>query len=165
MQFSRRRFLWGSLLVGCASLVGRLKGESVSSDDLTACLQAWVETLVPTDALSAGAGSLMIHLKVIEKAAGIAQYRRLLEMGVIWANTQAKQQGATSFAALKPEQAEAVVAEAEASGLNAIPGLFFYHTLRDTKHYYYLDAGSWPGVGFPHTPQPLGFMDFAEAPK
>ena len=151
--------------MGCASLVGRLRGESVSSDDMATCLQAWVETLLPTDDLSVGAGSLMIHLKVIEKADGISQYRSLLELGVVWANSAAKRHGASSFAALKPEQAEAVVAEAEASGLNAVSGLFFYHTLRDAKHYYYLDAASWPGVGFPHTPQPLGFMDFTEAPK
>ncbi len=167
MLFSRRRFVWAGLVVGLSTLAGRLRGQTnvVSAQVLESGLQAWVEALLPSDEMSPGAGRLDVHLEVLAKAAELRPYRQLLELGLRWADGEARQSGALNFAALDARSATAIVARAEAMGLNAMPGLFFYHTLRDAKAFYYLHEESWAGVGFPRAPQPFGYMDYAEAPK
>ncbi len=155
----------GSLVLGCSTLVGRLCGQTVSLPRLELALQAWVETLLPSDEGSLGAGRLNVHLDVIELASENKQYQQLLEIGIRWADTEARKLGVEGFAELSPEQAEGLVSLAESMGLQSMPGLFFYHTLKDAKRVYFARKGSWGGVGFPHAPQPLGYMDYTEAPK
>ncbi|MEN8724853.1 MAG: gluconate 2-dehydrogenase subunit 3 family protein [Lentimonas sp.] len=143
----------------------RLSGQAVSLPDLELGLQAWVETLLPTDQHSPGAGSLGVHLDILEIAKSKLQYQQLLKVGMLWADTEARKWGALNFADLPVEQAELLVGKTESMGLQAMPGLFFYHTLKDAKAAYYTRKESWSGVGFPHAPQPLGYIDYAEAPK
>jgi hypothetical protein len=167
MSFSRRRFIVGSAILSAWTLVGRVRGATLPNDPLglEQMLEAWVETLLPSDEMGQGAGRLGVHLQIIEKAASKKQYLQLLELGVRWTDQEASKLGASRFTELSSDQAEAVVAGAESLGLQSMPGLFFYHTLRDAKSFYYGRKASWAGVGFPHAPQPLGFMDYAEAPK
>lgn len=165
MQFSRRRFVLGSVLLGCSTLVGRLRGQVVSLSNLERGLQAWVEVLLPSDEYSPGAGQLNVHLDIIESAKPKRRYQQLLKLGIQWADAEASKLGALSFADLATEQAETLVSQAELMGLQRMPGLFFHHTLNDAKKAYYVREESWSGVGFPHAPQPLGFMDYTEAPK
>ncbi|HAV14613.1 MAG TPA: hypothetical protein DCX06_14145 [Opitutae bacterium] len=167
MPFSRRRFILGSFSLSCWTLASRLRGSTVPSNRsaLESTLRAWVNTLLPADRSSPAAGDVGVHFEIIKKAESNRQYMQLLEIGVRWIENEATQLGITSFTQLDPAQAEFIVAKAEASGLQAMPGLFFYHTLRDAKAFYYSKEASWAGVGFPHQPQPLGYMDYAEAPK
>lgn len=167
MSFSRRRFLIGCAILSAWTLVGRVRGATLPSDarDLENVLEAWMEALLPSDELSPGAGKLGVQHELIHKASSNKQYLQLLEFGVRWANAEALKLGAANFTQLECERAEVIVARAETLGLQSMPGLFFYHTLRDAKHFYYGHKEAWSGVGFPHQPQPIGFMDYTEMPK
>ncbi|MGJ8641690.1 MAG: gluconate 2-dehydrogenase subunit 3 family protein [Opitutaceae bacterium] len=166
MSFSRRHFI-GSLTLGMLTLVNRLKGAQLPKDSpaLEAVLFAWMEVLLPSDDRSPGAGRLNVHLEIMEKARANRQYLQLLEIGVKWVNTESQKLAGKDFVKLSNEQAVAIVTKAESIGLQSMPGLFFYHTLRDGKQFYYAHKETWAGIGFPHTPQPLGYMDYTEAPK
>ena len=168
MYVSRRRFVVLTSLVALWARCGRLFAAKaqVAEGELEA-LGAWVDTLLPADDLSPSGCALGVQSQILEKAVSIAAYQTLLSVGLRWANAQAVVRGAVSFAALDGEAREAVVAEAEGEGegRRTPPGLFFYHTLKDAKQFYYEHEASWAGVGFPHTPQPLGFVDYMEAPK
>ena len=166
MSLSRRRFVLLTALVGLWARFGRLfASDSVKEDSQVEGLGAWVDTLFPADGASPSGSALGVESQILEKAASIPQYQQLLSIGVRWAHAQALARGVASFAALDVEAREAVVAEAEAMGLQAPPGLFFYHTLKDARQFYYGHQASWDGVGFPHAPQPIGFTDYMEAPK
>ena len=166
MVVSRRRFVLVTVLVGLWARFGQLfaaKPEAV--DNEMEALGAWVDTLFPEDDQSPSGSALGVQSQILEKAAAIAPYQTLLSVGLRWANAQAAERGAASFATLDVEAREAVVAEAEAMGRRTSPGLFFYHTLKDARQFYYGHETSWSGVGFPHAPQPLGFVDYMEAPQ
>lgn len=166
MYVSRRRFVWVTALIGLWARFGQLFAAKVEAgDDEVEALGAWVDTLFPEDDQSPSGSALGVHVQVLDKAAAIAPYQTLLSGGLRWANAQAVARGAASFAALDVEAREAVVAEAEAMGNQRAPGLFFYHTLKDAREFYYGHEASWAGVGFPHTPQPYGFVDYMEVPK
>ena len=166
MYVSRRRFILVTSLIGLWLKCGRLLAAKNEPRDGTELgLGAWVDTLFPADERSPSGSALGVQAQILEKAAAIAPYQELLSAGVRWANAQAVACGAESFTALSLEAREAVVAEAEAMGIRKMPRLFFYHTLKDARSFYYGQAGGWSAVGFPHTPQPLGFVDYMEAPK
>ena len=165
MSLSRRRFVLLTALLALWARFGRLFAADVKVNDEAKVLGAWVDTLFPLDGESPAASELQVHQKIIEKSAGIPQYRQLLEVGMRWADAQAVVLGATSFASLDESGRVSVVSQAEAMGLKAMPGLFFYHTLKDARQFYYAHEASWAGVGFPHAPQPYGYTDYREAPK
>ena len=91
-------------------------------------------------------------------------YSKLLRAGIRWADAQAAQFEGASFFQLNEADRVKVVMQAESLGLKAVPGLFFYHAEKDARQFYYGHAESWAGVGFPHTPQPIGFLDYSEEP-
>ena len=166
MLVSRRRFL---LLTAFSSLwtsASRLFATSSKGlDPLEGRLSAWLDTLLPRDGESPAASELQVPQQILTKAASIPQYRQLLEVGMRWADAQAVLLGAATFVELDEVGREVVVAQAEALTLKSMPRKFLYYTLKDGRQFYYEDAASWIGVGFPHAPQPYGFMDYMEAPK
>lgn len=166
MAFSRRRFIGRCFLAFC-TLTARLGGTTPATDPagLEAALFAWMEVLLPTDNSSPGAGRLGVHRELIDEAKRRRQSMQLLKFGVNWANTEARKLGAKDFSDISYEQAREIVSKAESMGQQTIAGLFFDHTLRDGKQFYYAHKEAWGGIGFPHTPQPMGFMDYTEAPK
>ena len=166
MSLSRRRFLLLTAFSALWASFSRLFAATPKrSDELSDRLSGWVDTLFPRDGDSPAASELRVHQQIIERAAGIPQYHQLLEVGMRWADAQAVLQGAATFAALDDAGRESVVAQAETMGTKAMPGLFFHHTLKDARQFYYEDAASWAGVGFPHAPQPYGYVNYMEAPK
>ncbi|MFQ3224785.1 MAG: hypothetical protein ACI8Z5_001037 [Lentimonas sp.] len=128
-------------------------------------LCGWLDTLFPREGESPAASELQVQQQILEKAASLPQYHQLLVVGMRWADAQGVVLGAPTFAALDDAGREGVVARAEAMGPKSMPGLFFYHTLKDARQFYYEHASSWAGVGFPHAPQPYGHTDYMEAPK
>ncbi len=166
MSFTRRRFLLLSVLSAVWAGVGRLFGQQAEvASESSDALSGWMDTLFPADGESPAASELQVHEQILAKALAIPGYHNLLKAGIRWAETQAVARGATSFAALDEADRETVVTQAEAMGHKVMPGLFFYHTLRDGRKFYYGHRESWAGVGLPHAPQPIGFLDYTEAPK
>lgn len=165
MRLPRRRFLFIATASALWAGIDRLFGVStVAPDRLSGGLRGWVDTLLPRDAESPAASELQVHRQIMEKAVRTPGYTRLLKAGMRWADTQAAERGAVSFLALNETGREAVAAQAEAMGLKSVPGVFFNQTLKDARQFYYEQASSWAGVGFPHAPQPIGFTDYMEAP-
>ncbi|WP_309005840.1 gluconate 2-dehydrogenase subunit 3 family protein [Pelagicoccus sp. SDUM812005] len=166
MRLPRRHFL----VIVAASVwwadLGRLFGLPMGGTpaDWSVGVRRWVDTLLPRDGSSPAASELQVHQQIVAKAAETPHYTRLLRAGMQWADKQARDRNASSFLSLHEAGREAIVAQAEAMGTKTMPGMFFYQTLKDARQFYYEHAASWPGVGFPHAPQPLGFPDYAEAP-
>lgn len=166
MGYSRRRFCLATLLAGCALPVRRLSGAGPAGEiAFKSGLQAWMETLYPSDAVSPGAGRLDVHEALIEKVLPIPDYIGLLKFGVRWADVAAKQLGKETFAALDAGSREIVVAEAEANGLDGLPGLFFHHTRLDGAEIYYSRKESWAGLAISRPPQPIGYPFHTLAPE
>lgn len=164
-SLSRRRFavsVSAAIALGTnhAALVGEEKEGSTEST-----LRHWVETLFPADLNSPGAGEIGVHLEILKKADGIPEYARLILSGTGWADAMAVAKGGIDFARLDDTAKIEIVSEAESLGPESGPGYFFVHTLQDTTTFYYSHRESWSGLGFSHSPQPIGFPDFADAPS
>ena len=166
MGYSRRQFCLATLLAGCALPVRRLGGAGPAGETaFKGGLQAWLETLYPSDASSPGAGRLGVQDALIAKALPTPDYFGLLKFGVRWADVTAQRMGKQSFAALEAGSREIVVARAEAAGLDQLPGLFFHHTRMDGAEIYYARKESWAGLGISRPPQPIGYPFHARAPQ
>lgn len=166
MSYSRRKFCLATLLAGCAAQVGRLPGAGAAGEDaLESGLQAWMETLYPSDEISPGAGRLDVHLDILKKAKPDPDYTGLLKFGIRWANIEAKKLGKTSFAALDSDSRESIVAMAEANRLEGLQGYFFQQTRMDGAEFYYSRKESWAGLAIMRPPQPIGYPFHAMPPQ
>jgi hypothetical protein len=171
MPFSRRRFLVWSFAAGLFGQSRRLLAALVSSitpppdTGYLHCLEAWVNTLLPPDAHSPGAGELGVHLHITEKAAINPKAVKLVRAGCRWLERQAQQQGKTAFAELGEQDRTAVVERAENAAPRSLPRVFFEYTREATFVSYYAHPESWAMLDYPGPPQPVGFTDFARAPK
>lgn len=128
-------------------------------------LRAWIDTLLPADGLAPGALALGVAERIAAAASGHAAYGRLLAAGQAWAEQQARESGAASFAALPAAAREALVERAERSPAGSTPRVFFQATLDDTHYHHWSDPRSWPALGYAGPPQPAGFMDHDRAPR
>jgi len=160
MNVSRRRFVAAS----GGALVFSKKIEAAAVSEQHGGFAAWMDTLYPADNISPAASDLGVHLQIKEKAVSVRNYTELLKRGMAWADAEAPALGAKSFADLDESGREKIVSTAEAMEETSVPGLFFFHTLRDGAHFYYGHRESWTVVGFPRPPQPVGFPDFAVPP-
>lgn len=166
MRFSRRKFCLATLLAGCAAPLGRLSGAAAADDEaLESGLQAWMETLYPSDEISPGAGRLNVHLEILNKARRDKNYIALLKFGIRWADAGARPLGKESFAALDSGAREKIVAKAEANGLSGLPGYFFQQTRLDGAEFYYSKKESWAGLAIDRPPQPIGYPFHSMAPQ
>ena len=171
MSFSRRRFLMLFSAVNLLAPFRRLLATPISSrkspldTDDRRCLDAWIETLMPADEFSPGAGELGVSLQIAHKAVMNRAYLKLVKAGCRWLNTQARAQGGQNFAALDEADREVVARLTEGSQPGSTPRLFFERTLDDTFLYYYARRESWVMLAYHGPPQPLGFMDYTRPPQ
>ena len=171
MSFSRRRFLVWSFAAGLFGQSRRLLAELVSSiapppdTGYMRCLEAWVNTLLPADVHSPGAGELDVHTSIADKAAVNPKALKLVRAGCRWLERQAQQQGKPAFAELGEEDRAAVVERAEYALPGSLPRVFFEYTREAAFVFYYARPESWVMLDYPGPPQPIGFTDFARAPK
>ncbi|NNE91285.1 MAG: hypothetical protein HKN23_06530 [Verrucomicrobiales bacterium] len=168
MNFSRRHFVKQASCAAAGSSAGLVAIGQTEREDATPLqigLRAWMNTLLPPDDFSPGAGDLGVHFEIEQHAKSIHNYELLLQRGMKWADDQVKAMGKADFAALDDEDRVKIIEVAEADEAeNSVPRQFFFHTLRDGVNFYYGHSESWPGIGFPHPPQPIGFPDYARAP-
>jgi hypothetical protein len=171
MSLNRRRFIVWSFAASLFGQSRRLLAALVSSvnppgyTEYMLCLQTWVDTLLPADAHSPGAGELGVHTHIADKAAGNAAALKLVRAGCQWLEQQAQQRGKQAFAELNEQSRAKVVELAENSPTNSLPRVFFDYTREDTYLYYYACPESWAMLDYPGPPQPLGFTDFTRPPK
>jgi hypothetical protein len=162
MFVSRRRFLLLGVLGTFLGFAGRVLGQRTSVRAFDRDLRAWLEVLIPSDAISPGAGALQLELELIQVAQLKPKGSSLLLAGIYWAQQEASVLGADSFSQLSSAQAETVVAKAAAAERGTVARSFFEYSFGETKRLYYAKPESWRGLGITRPPQPMGYMDYGE---
>ena len=127
-------------------------------------LSAFLDTLIPDDDIGPGAIALSIDGKFLAAAAR-GRDRPFLMAGLEWLDDRARQLGAASFAALEEAKRRGIVAEAAAAAAGTMQHRFFRSARYAVFYHYYADPRAGAAIGYDGPPQPLGFMDYAAAPK
>ena len=172
MKLTRRVFLKVGAL-GAAVVAGGsfgwqwLRGRSIPQldDEHISLLRAVVDVLVPADQLSPGALDLGIDRDLIENSRDDDRLRRLLFNGGAELQQAARRAGAASFPELPPASKVELLREAEAASRETPQRRLFDRLREETLARYYARPESWGALCYQGPPQPLGFMDYAEAPR
>ena len=160
MSITRRKFVaTTSLGLACGPVLS-----AESTPPFAANLSAWIATLLPGDDSAPSALDLSLPAQILEKAARFPYYTALLTQGFAWTDSQAALRGSPTFAALDEANRIEIIEYSETAEPGSGPRLLFDHLHTNAIALYHGSAESWAAVGFPHAPQPLGFLDFADAP-
>lgn len=167
MPISRRDFLrfavGGGLLAASAYLFKEIFLPSQLSRNEGRVLEAVLDTLIPDDE-TPGALQFGVAEKIKAKTAGDNRYRLLIKKGCAWLDTTAGELGSRSFASLRGEDRDAVLAKALKGHAGSLQRIFFQQIRADAFRYYYGDRRSWAQLGYNGPPQPNGFPDYYRAP-
>jgi hypothetical protein len=167
MRLNRRN--WLKLLVS-GSLVGAVGAVAVSRR-LRIKLQAITESerrtftrivdlLIPSDG-APGAIDLGVHLAVLGKVESNRWDSQLVAEAFLWLD---RQSGGEGFLGLDEARQIALLTRMEAEPQRSVPARAFRLLRTETMTRYYAMPETWPSLGFNGTPQPAGFMDYAEPP-
>jgi hypothetical protein len=122
-----------------------------------------LDTLIP-DGDFPGARRTGVLERLVTQCDATRQTRRALVEGTDLVEVAARRRGATSFAALANAEREAILAECAAADDGSLPW-FFFRTVRDrAMRLHYAHPLARQAVGLDHPPQPLGYVDYADAP-
>jgi len=161
---TRRRFFSGLLLAaaqtGLLGWSGRAgaAAEPGAPDDaaaVAATLAAFLDTLLPRDALSGSASELGIPAAMLGEAAGDELYSRLIRVGCQWLDRAAE----GSFAAAAPRVHEVIVTWMADSDWDEVPRRFYELLRQRAVELYYSRPESWAGLAISRPPQPIGYPD------
>lgn len=168
MNVTRRYWLkliaFGSLFAGTAGWLSKSLSKDADQDAFSLTLKAYVDALVPPADHTPGAVELGAVDKLLQASARQARFLKLLRQGCSWLDEQAHASEAENFAALSEDDRDAVIERAAGAKTNSLEYVFFMATRDAVFVHYYSDPRSWVGLRYPGPPQPLGFMDYAEAP-
>lgn len=170
MSFDRRQILniTGASFLAAVSawwLARKHRAPTTDAPASQAALRAWIDTLVPAEPDFPGALALGVAERIDLAIQQQPAYAKLSAEALAWVDARALEAGGRRFADLAPEQRNHVVTAAAASAPGSAARTFFQATLDDTLFHTYADQRSWVGLGFAGPPQPLGFPDFAAAPR
>lgn len=118
-----------------------------------ATVRAFLDILLPRDALSGSANDLGVHDKLLAFARTDASFGRLLSVGSQWLNMT----GSVPFARLSGDQQTAIVTWMSAADWNEIPRRFYELVRQIAIELYFSQPGSWAGLPISRPPQPLGY--------
>ena len=165
MSVTRRRFLqWSTVWCLLSRVIPVRASRPAPTPSAVDTLGAWLDTLIPADE-TPSATQLGVDKMLLAAASADGDYLSLLNFGRIWLDLQARQHGASGFAALDADAREAVAARAAGARPGSAQRRFFEVTRQDAFTYYYQQPGSWPGLGYSGPPQPLGYPDYTRAPE
>lgn len=116
-------------------------------------LAAFVDVLIPRDALSGSATDLRVDVRMWDIAQKSGTFRLLLGSGCNWLN----QTGGPPFAELPLEQRTLVVEWMETSDWNGIPRRFYVLVRQAAVEFYFSQPVAWAGLPIRQPPQPLGY--------
>lgn len=153
MRPDRRRALIAGFAAGLmqAPLAGVLQAASDAVE--RTALDAFLDTLLPADAVSPAASALGIGDEILDLAAGSDLFVRLLALGSEFLNAA----GPVPFAELPPDARHRVAAWMEASDYDQIPGRYFHLVRQSAVEFYYARPEAAAGFGLNVAPQPAGY--------
>ncbi|MBI5925258.1 MAG: gluconate 2-dehydrogenase subunit 3 family protein [Aquabacterium sp.] len=161
----RRRWFVGALLAG--GLLGwaaradakvavhraRVKVNGAGRVLMPLALKAFVDHLIPADELTPAASALKVPEVIWQQAQADAELGRLVEVVCRWMD-----QYGEGFAALLPQEREALVTWMSKAPWES-PQRRFFHLVRDRAFtLYYTQPASWKGLPMQRPPQPLGHV-------
>lgn len=133
------------------------------ADSQRAALAAVLDTLIP-DGRFPGARRTGVLEPLLAECAATRQTQRALIEGVELIDAKARRRGAASFAVLAESERAAVLGECASAEIGSLPW-FFFRTLRDrAMHLHYTHPLARAAVGLDRPPQPLGYVDYWQAP-
>ncbi len=167
MRRFRRRLFLGSGLAWVVSAFASSRAaprQSRSLSELT--LKAYVDVLIPADEMTPSASALRVDEQLLTAGKDNLNYRRLLDLGLDWLNTQSRADFGGSFSDISEEKRDAVVRQAATAAYGTLPRVFFERTRADAFSFYYSRPESWRGIAYYRgPPQPLGLLDYARPPR
>lgn len=161
----RRRWFLGALLTG--GLLGwaaradakaavqrtRLKPVSQGRADMPPALRVFIDHLIPADELTPAASALRVPDHIWQQAQDDADLRRLIEVVCAWMDRYGD-----GFAALQPDEREALVKWMSTAPWES-PQRRFFHLVRDRAFtLYYTQPAAWKGLPIQRPPQPIGHV-------
>ena len=114
---------------------------------------AFLDTLLPRDALSGSATDLGVDQAIWELATEQPLLQKLLVFGSRWLDNT----GGPPFAELDEDSRIAIADWMSKADWNEIPGRFFHLVRHLALEFYYSQPDSWAGLPLDHPPQPNGF--------
>lgn len=153
IALERRRLL---KIVGaffCAHAVWPAEAKAPTLPAQRVTLAAFLDVLLPRDALSGSATDLQVDAQLLALAKSDARLARLIGLGCQWLNLT----GGPPFAQLTPEQQIAVVDWMSQSDWNEIPRRFYELVRQLASELYFSDPRSWVGLPIQRPPQPAGY--------
>lgn len=126
---------------------------SVGSAAERRTLAAFLDTLLPRDALSASATGLGVDEGLWAYAREDGQFGQLLALGCTWLD----QTQGPLFHALAEAQQIAIVRWMADSDWQQIPRRFYELTRQLAVEIYYSHPASWGGLALQRPPQPIGY--------
>ena len=155
----RRRRLLLTIAGGAAvGLAPAVHAAAARADPPNATFIAFIDTLLPADALTPAASALRVPHDILREAAQNANYLGMIESGCAWLDRAA----GGSFAVSSTETRDATVAKMALLGWDA-PPRYFYEVLRQRAiELYYAHPASWGGLAITRPPQPIGYPDHAK---
>lgn len=151
----RRRLLQ---VVGASFLAYTAGGEPTWAQSVPTGLErktfaAFLNVLLPRDALTGSATDLQVDAKLWAFAKLDPNFHRLVTLGSQWLNMT----GGVGFADLSGVQQTNVVQWMSNSDWNEIPRRFYELVRQVAIETYYSEPSSWAGLPLQSPPQPLGY--------
>ena len=153
------------MLISIGTWWSRRRPLKSSGSSMQESLRAWVDTLLPAEPDFSGALALGVAQQVISTVEHDLVLAKLTSQALIWVDARAAEAGATGFHELSEPARSAIVAAASTSPLGSAPRTFFQATLDEALFHTYADPRAWAGLAYAGPPQPIGFLDYAVAPK
>ena len=153
---SRRRLLKivGAFFLGQAFDISPVLAASKPSLSERATFAAFLDVLLPRDALSGSATDLQVDEQLWRLSGSEARFRRLIALGCQWLNMT----GGPPFTELAAEQQIAVVEWMAQSDWDQVPRRFYELVRQTAVEVYYSDPAAWRGLSIERPPQPLGYL-------
>lgn len=147
----RRRFVLALCALLPASALARVWPRA-DAERIEATLAAYVDTLLPQDALSPSASQLDLHRRIVREFSTLPFQRRLLDVGCAWLDQAAEE----PFRSAPPRVRDVVVEWMSQAESDRVPRRFYEVVRQRALELYYSQSEAWGGLPLTRPPQPLG---------
>jgi len=153
LTLTRRRAI-AATLIGCLAKAAPAEEFSEPAQDIDAeTLVSFLDVLLPADEHSPSASQLDVESELLELAARVELFEKLLALGTHWLNDT----GRGPFHSLSISDRNKVVSWMSTSDYDQIPGRFYQLVRLTAVEIYYARPESLGGFDLNPAPQPTGY--------